>query len=836
MPAPYLKLARHPAALFAAIALLGFLVLFPGLGTPGLWEPNEMAVADEAVARHDGTYAAPVPATQCPDKKPDAEGARTLTPRAAAWGLGTFATSDGGARTPLALLGFVGVLAVFGIGARLSSMRAGFLSGLVLMSFPLWALQSRQLTSELPTAVGASLLVYGMTALCRPVTSRGWAWLAFDLATAFVAIRYGAWLAFEGGGVLLGLLPPLAAVAVAGGFGLTLIGAGLGRAWRFVDRRAHRGAPPPLLEPWRQGVAIAATLATAGVSVWLAYQVFDLGPMTVGTREIGGKSILTSECWSTALGGVWKADDDLNVTYNELFEQIGFGMFPWGVLVPIALTALATGVAGERRRFAGAVALGWAAGAWFAAAVWQRKVGFVIYGGFPACAVGVGVWLDAVLERRTALSQPDAPRAPFTATAWALVGLLVVAGVLVLTKDLGSFTDKLTSLLVGKDQIKYPPNARFLFLPMKTWLWVIGMGVALPLALSAWLWRPPHRAEDGPAPFLWRSGIAGHAAHGVTIALVFTALAAMFWTHGWHRGLSENLSSKHVFQVYREVKKDKEPLAIMGSMGNAPRYYAGGNVETLQGRDQVLTYLARPDRVFALVPSTELCPLHAARTESGGLRVLDDTNAKWLLLSNQLGGARDKNPLATMMTRTPPPWLKQQGEKDYATWENQVKLVGVRMPQKVVRGETFTVTLVFKVIAPIGGSWQIFAHFDQGSSRFQGDHWPLRERCATSYWKVGDYVIDTFTVEAGNASFPGGNYDVWFGFFTGSNPSWRNMTVTAEGLGKKDAVNRVKIGQVRMVSGGGGCSASSESAAGSMLCVLVGLALVTLRSRRKQAP
>lgn len=829
---PFLKLARRPAVLFGSIVLLAFLVLFPGLGTPGLWEPQEMTVADEAVMRHDGTYVAPVPATQCTKRKPDPEGARTLTPRAAAWGLDTFSSSDGGARTPLALLGFVGVLAVFGVGSRLGSVRGGFLSALVLMSFPLWALSSRQLNSEIATAVGATLLVYAMAALARPLTSRGPVVLAVDLLGAAVALGAGGWLAFYGGGVLLGLLPPLAAVAVAGTFGAALIAAGALRAWGLIDRTARRPAPPPLPDPARYAVAIAATVATAALSVWLAYQVFDLGPLTVGSREIGGKSILTSDCWSPALGAIWKADDDLQVTYNELFEQIGFGMFPWAVLVPVALAALATGVAGDRRRFAGAVLLGWAAGAWFAAAVWQRKVGFVIYGGFPACALGVGLWLDAVLERRETLSRPDTSRAPFTATSWALIGLLVFAGTVVLAKDLSSFTEKLTSLLVGGDQIKYPANARFLFLPMKWWLWVIGLGVALPLALSAWLWRPPHRDEDGPPPFLWRYGVAQRAGLGVTVALIVTALAALWWTHGWHRGLSENLSSKHVFQVYRDVKKPGEPLAIMGSMGNAPRYYAGGKTEKLEGRDQVLDYLKRPDRVFALVPASELCPLHAARTDVGGLRVLDDTNAKWLLLSNQLGSARDRNPLATMMTRTPPEWLKKQGEKDYATWENQVKLVGVRMPAKVVRGESFSVTLVFKVVAPVGGSWKVFAHFDQGGSRFQGDHAPLRERCQTSFWKVGDYVIDTFEVEAGNASFPGGNYDVWIGFFTGSNPSWRNMTVTAEGIGKKDNVNRVKIGQVRMVSGGGGCSTSGGGTGLAMLLVVGFLACCVRRSAR----
>jgi uncharacterized protein (TIGR03382 family) len=273
----------------------------------------------------------------------------------------------------------------------------------------------------------------------------------------------------------------------------------------------------------------------------------------------------------------------------------------------------------------------------------------------------------------------------------------------------------------------------------------------------------------------------------------------------------------------------------MGSMGNAPRYYAGGKTETIAGRDQLLEYLARPARVFALVPASELCPIHASRTDQGGYHVLDDTNARFMLLSNQLGKLRDKNPLATAMTRTPPPWLANAGEKPMGTWDNQIQLVGMRVPAKVVRGQKFTMTLVWKVIAPVAGGWKIFVHIDGGGSRIIGDHDPIRGRCATNFWKVGDYVVDTFEVDAGNASFPSQNYDIWVGFFTGSNPNWRNMTVTAAPEGLKDGNNRVKAGQVRLVSSRGGCcSAGDDGAHGAAALGLVVLAMV-LRRRRSLA-
>lgn len=834
-----LEILRTPALLPVWVLALALLCLLPAIGTPGLWEPQEMAVADEAAARADGTYQVAQPATSCA-RRPDASGPRTLTPRAAAFGLDTFGTSDGAARLPLALLGVLGALGVFGCAWRLGSPRAGFLAGLVLVSFPVWGLSSRQLTSELPVAVGATLLVYGLLALSRPAR-RGATVLAVDVGGALVALGAGAWLAFHGGGVLLGLVPPLAAVAIAGGLGLPLAAAALVHLWRAIDRRQLR-APAPWPEVPRLLVALLAALAALGLGVWLVIQIFDLGPLTVGTRQVFGKSILTSDCWSSALGGVWKADDDLRATYDNLFGQAGFGMFPWAVLVPLALAALATGAAGEHRRHGGAVALAWAVAAWLVAAVFTRKVGFALYAGFPACAVGLGLWLDAVLERRDQLARPArdagagpaiAPAPGLSTTAWALVGLVVLAGTIVMSKDLSAFPERLTSLLVGSDQIKYPPNARFLGLPMKAWLWVIGLGVAVPLALAAWLWRPPLAPGEAPG-FVVRHRLDRLSAPLVVAGLVVTALAGLFWTHGWHRGLSENLSSKRVFQVYRDLRRPGEPLGIMGSMGNAPRYYAGGKTETITGRDQVLTYLQRPERVFALVPGSELCAIHAARSDGGGYFVLDDTNARWMLLSNKVDGARDRNPLATAMTREPPRWLVEAGEQPLATWENQIQLVGVRAPKKVVRGDKFTMTLAYKVIAPVTGSWKIFAHFDGGGSRFQGDHDPIRGRCPTSFWKVGDYILDTFEVEAGNASFATQGYDIWVGFFTGSNPNWRNMTVTAAPEGMKDGNNRVKVGQLRLVSSRGGCCDSGAGRGDGAAAGLLALAVLARVARRRR--
>jgi hypothetical protein len=131
-------------------------------------------------------------------------------------------------------------------------------------------------------------------------------------------------------------------------------------------------------------------------------------------------------------------------------------------------------------------------------------------------------------------------------------------------------------------------------------------------------------------------------------------IVGLFWTHGWHRGLSQNLSSKHIFSVYRDQKKAGDTLGIMGAMGNAPRYYAGGAWDTLDNREALVSYLRKPTRVFALAPAAELCAIHKAKADGLAYYVLDDSNSQTLLLSNQLGGGRDHNPIATAILRTQP--------------------------------------------------------------------------------------------------------------------------------------------------------------------------------------
>jgi hypothetical protein len=773
-------LARWPVAL-AACLLLGAALLLPRLDGPGLWEPQERQLSDRVAPPITPATAAtrpPPPPAVAPTKDgclhaapPDAA-ARSLTARAIQWGRDAIDDSDGGRRLPLAVLGLFTVLAAAGTAMRLAGARAGVVTAITLVAMPLCALQSRMLTSEIGTACGAALIVYGLVALgdLRRAGTGAAAigLLALDAAVAVAAVAAGAVLGFYGGGALLGLVAPIGAVAVAGGFGVPLIAT--------VRRRAPAAVWTSAL------IAVVATLAALALLALLAHQIYDLKPVYPGltpppARELLGKAIIPHGCYAPALGGVWRPEDDLRIIYDSAFEQIAYGTFPWGLLAPIAMMAL-VGSDDARRRRLGAISLAWAGAAWVASEVFLRKVGFTVYAGFPALAIAVGTWLDGMFAGR-ARGAPGAmpPGAR-------LVALFAVIGVLDLGKDLQSFAERLTSLLVGNDAVPYPAQAHLLWIPTRFWVLILGMMIASGFAIALAAWR------DGDSP--WARWLRGLATAGAIAAIAATIVLGAFWTALWQPGLATHLSSKTMFETYRELAKPGDELIVMGDLGQAPFAYTTRPPQIAQDRTQIITALARPGRVFAIAPQSELCTLH--REVAGKpYFVIDDRNQRSLLLSNRLDGASDQNPLRTAIVHDEPRDIPCR-PKGKVVWDNRIQLLGWDVPRSVLRGARFEITLYYKILQPVGGTWRTLMHFDGPAGRAgNGDHEPIGGRCPTSTWQLGDYVIDRFTASAGGGAFPAGVYDVWTGFFTGAAPNWRNMPVSEAPGDMRDNADRVKI-------------------------------------------
>ena len=790
------RLARWPYALLACL-LFAAALLLPRLGSPGLWEPQERQVADRvappltAGTGQAGSAAvatapnAPAPKDACLRTAPPDAAARSLTARAIKWGRDTVGDSDGGRRLPLAVFGLITVLAAAGTAIRLAGARAGIVTAIVLLAMPLATLQSRMLTSEIGTACGASLIIYGLVALGSIGRGRRLVVVALDAALALAAVAAGCWLGFYGGGALLGWLVPIGAVAAAGAFGVPLVaavdhtGVNPRPAGRAVGVPTPRD-PAPSIAP--SIVALIATLAAIGVVALLAHQLFELKPVYPGltpppAREVLGRAILPTGCYSWALGGIWRPEDDLRMIYDSTFEQIAYGTFPWGLLAPIAMAALLAAPE-PRRRLLGAVTLAWAGAAWVAGEVFQRKVGFTVYAGFPALAIAVGAWLDGMFAGRTNGGTDAMPAGA------RLIALFAVLGIVDLGKDMQSFAERLTSLFVGNDAVPYPTQSRLLWLPTKLWVLIVGAVVAggFAVALGAW------RTGDGPRD-RWARKLA---TRGAITAIGATIALAVFWTSLWQPRLALHLSSKAMFESYEQLARPGDELVVMGDLGQAPFAYTSKPPQTVPDRTQIIAALGHTNRVFAIAPQTELCTLHR---EIAGKPyfVIDDRNQRNLLLSNRVAGAVDRNPLRTAIVHDEPKDIGVR-PKGKVVWDGRIQLLGWDLPRKVVRGARFDVTLYYKILQPVGGAWKSLMHFDGAAGRAgNGDHDPIAGRCPTSTWQPGDFIIDRFTTSAGGGAFPGGNYEVWVGFFTGAAPNWRNMPVSEAPGDMRDTADRVKI-------------------------------------------
>ncbi len=765
-----------------------------------------------------------------------------LTEIAVSKGIALLGVSELGARFPLALLGILAVFVAFLLARRLATPRAGLITALVLVSFPLFLFQSRQLTSDIGVVTGNGLLMLGLVGLAWPRSGARYGVGGHVLDVLLIAV--GIELSYASGAALLGLFVPLSAFAIA--------------ALSAVPRRDYSDLADPTPRARALSgadraerlrllvVGMIAAVAALVTLAWVLSAVFDLKAPVPGDRALFGKALRSTSEYVDALGGVWRVNGDLNVTFDNLFEHIAFGLFPWVALAPIAVAHLAISPTSDRRAFGGYVLFAWAAIAWVVAAVMARKVGPVRYTALIPVAVAIGMWIDNLMAARDhcdcAPSDDDdasATRSFGTTLRLPAVALFVLFAVMVLAKDAQPFADKFASLPVVGAVVTYPKE-----LKLKLALLLFGVLFGVSSALGLWLWRrrTPRSAIVETIPGTYLAGRWGlHAALGVGV--VFALFLAQVWTPA----LSKKLSSKSLFAAYQARRSEGDLLAIMGNHGSGPDYYAGTDYAELRNRKDLITFLekhatkrqapdatnrqapdAKTKRVFALVPSSELCAVHRAARGKFDYAVLDDSHAKFLLISNSLKkGERDKNPLATAIVRAKPTNIERPLNINY---DNKIRLIGVNMPGKVARGGTFKMTLFYEVLAPVGGAWKVFVHFDGGGNRFQGDHTPIRKRCATSFWQKGDFIVDTFEVEAGDVTYAKTTYTAMTGFFYGSHGNWKNMPVVE---GKHDDNNRASIGRLQLGSKRGGCAASSDTEGAGVLLLLALAALFARRRRRR---
>ncbi len=696
-------------------------------------------------------------------------------------GIDTLGVSELGARLPFFLLALLAALATYFLGLRIRSPEAGAMSVLILITCPLFVFQARQLNDQFGALAGGSLMLLAAIGLCSPTKGKRAIGL-YGLDALLLLL--GASLSYYSSGFLVGFLAPLGAIALA-----AIVSAADVKSTGFWGQdKANRNY-----------LRLAAALSVLVLSVALLYfvgEVFEWVSAKDKEFSLFGKTMHTDAEYNKLLGGAWKQEGDLKVNFNSLFEQIAFGLFPWVCLAPIAVVRMGMGSAKDTNPLGARMLFTWAAIAWLVSSLVLRKVGPVQFAAVPAVAVAVAVWIDELLCARRQARESGDDNSTVSLTP-PLIALFAAFTVIVIAKDIYSFPAKFLSLHLDRAIAKFPADVSM----HKA---ILVMGLLFALLIGAGIFfakrKNPRTATEKVTSKIGQWGIPA--------ALALSFFMSLFFAQLWVPGLSTQLSSKATFGVYHELREDGNTLGIVGKVSSGAKFYADGDFESLRGRNELVNFLQRPERVFASVKASELCPIHKeANKKAFDYYVVDDSNAERVILSNRMWNGDvpvpknlklpmrdylDRNPLWRYLVREKPEGIQHPLDVNY---DDKLKLIGMDLPSSINRGDDFDVTFYYQVLKPMSRNWQVFVHFDGGGVRFQADHFPIKKRCGTNYWQPGDYVIDHFTVESSDMGVAKKNYTIWTGLFVGSSGNWTNMEVVSP---KPDDNNRVDVGSIRM--------------------------------------
>jgi 4-amino-4-deoxy-L-arabinose transferase-like glycosyltransferase len=721
--------------LAAAVLALSVVALLPMLGSYGLWDPQEIALAD--AARRVATSGDYVGLWR---KELPLETALVATSTV------ILGPSEFAARLPLALLGIAGALATYGLGARLRRPRAGLFAAIALLGSPLFVFQARQLIGDIGAVSGSAIAMYGLVGLAWPAAERKRWQLPVDLALAAVGLLLGLFSA----GLFVGVFVPLAAAA--------------GAAALFAPARRF---------------AFACGGVAAAVAILLVGMIFHLEPAQPGARALFGKMLVAAKDYLPWLGGAWRSGDTpVSATFDVIVNQVAFGFFPWSALAPVAVLRLAVVRERDRATFGGVAMLAWALAAYVATSLWVRAIGDVRYPALPALAVALGVFLDDLLAAKV---EGDSLRMPDADAGLRIGAVFVVMAALILALDTRNFPDTLPSIHILGTSVKFPHELALL----EGALIFFGVAFGVTAGAGMFIATGPGRLLRFERRDLARAGILGAAVVGGVYALFLSFVLVP--------KLSQHFSYKNLFEAYFDHRQASEPLGVMGIPGSGPEYYARGKMTKLDTVQQLVDLLKKSERVFAIAPADRLCQLHqSAAGQPVEYHLLDNKNSRFMLLSNRLApDEKDESPLVgTFKPALPAHMTREIG----ANFDDTIELVGADLPESVSHGSTFKVTLWLRVKKRPTQAYKVFAHFDGPGVRFQGDH-DQPGACSTIYWQPGDIIADTFDVTAGELTHPRGVYTLFVGFFTGGAGIYHNMPVLSA---NKDSNNRVTVGPIRV--------------------------------------
>ena len=830
--------SRRQARIIAA-ALIGVVAVFAfaRLASFGIWDPWELSTAD--LARQVAT----------------GEAGGLDQPPLAVWliarGFSLFGIHEWSGRLPMAFAGMIAVLLAYVLAARFAGRRAAVWTAVITGTTPLLLLNARQMLGAAPAmAASAGVFLCAMSFVFLPAR--------IGASAERRRLLRGAWLlglaasialATLASGVLLGVAPPLLAVAVA-------VLARRELQAPFADR--DRAIAAGLMLLFGLGVAIGAAHA-----VWADYAGYGV--------------------WT---GGVARGGDP--PTWEMVIERVFHSFAPWSALLPLALARMVGAPSGRdeppearpmapqqpspvvsfaeenalRLAVVGWVAFGFlaqtlytarfgpatflpVAGAAAAVALLVRDVersdrawwgisvvsflfvGLIVrdYGEYPGSPIG-GLAADGI-------EVPEVFRPKMWAVVLGLFGLSLALGLAAdpsspfegLRRDLRAIRE--SALRGGAAKATVGITVFRLGVPtdligeqwrrgygFRVWLILIallvssmlGFGLACavaPEALTAGLGMTTLSIRVGRVLLLVPPAIvvlvvlarfalflfAKLGSYRLVPAMIAGLAVAGYTSLVFQPELSSHFSPREVYDNYNARARPGEPLGEFRVGGRAAAYYATGEVQELETQAQLLEFLRTDTRVWAAFRADDLAAIDREYRRQAGrhLFVVDASSARMLLASNQpVEGLENQNYLAgAILDEAPSP----QHPLD-TSFDDRIILIGydLELPHGtyVGPGEAFTITWYFRVDAPVSGSYKPFVHIDGPGMRINGDHDPVDGHYPVRLWEPGDIIVDRQELRV-PANYRQGSLTIYMGFYAGE----QRLEVRR---GPADDVNRATVG------------------------------------------
>ncbi|MEM9071864.1 MAG: glycosyltransferase family 39 protein [Myxococcota bacterium] len=772
-------------ATFAVLLLL----LFVRISSFGIWDPWELNAADVARDMMEG------------------DAVEFRRGPLASWLMSSsfriFGVHEWSGRAPIALGGLLTIVVAWLLAARFGGRRAAIFAAVVAGTTPLFLLNARQMLGD-ALAFGTSGLVAltAASAAWKPSSARNDALRMRHLSLWLVGFVVATVLATLASGTLLGVLPPLGAVALV---------------------TALRGSLPR--DPAERVGSIAIMVAGAGVLFAVAQAV-----------------IADAANYSPILGGAPQGGDP--PTFDAAMELVFHGLAPWSALGLLACVRMLSPREDDQLETSAsnlrmAMVL-WLAFGYGALTLYTARYGPATFIPVVAVAAVVAFFLRDVEES-------DRPWWAEAIVAALFVGLLI--------RDFALYPESPVRGL-PIENLTVPE----VFNPRRWWSLVLAFfALSLLLAFGT---RTDGEAPDLKAPYRWMRtqwtlggahrfwlGLAAFLAGGflifgvvcvvagdslpfpsivprvgryLTLVPIVAAIgiAGVPWTfylfgklrsyrmlvvlgaglvvgayasQGFLPSLSSHFSPREVYDTYNELGAG-EPLAEFRVNGRAAAYYARGETVDIDTQNELLDWLDNEEQRWAVVPADELPALNRAwRSREGEhLFIADARSARVVLATNHtVNGRENENFIAGAVVDEVPELDQTVG----ANFDDKIELVGynLELPQDgyIGAGQTMVVTWYWRCLQRVGGAYKIFLHVDGAGNRLNGDHEPVEERYPVRLWDEGDIVVDRQELTV-PANYRPGIYTFYIGFFSGNN----RLGVSPESL--DDGADRARAGRIRV--------------------------------------